>query len=192
VEAIQKAPTRFSVVLTDCHTGAPVYFHCCDERIYDALRATSSMALATQGFDYVDGHPYADGGVADPIPIQRALQDGATDITVVLTHSIQFRLKPMPRFLGRLAYPQFPAVASVWTSSQHLTFNAAMDFIANPPNEVRIQVFSPIKPMRIHGLTAAKARIQETLLAGIEEATQMSAASAAAARQQEPGETLPG
>ena len=29
----------------------------------------------------------ADGGVADPIPLRRAIQDGATDITVVLTQS---------------------------------------------------------------------------------------------------------
>jgi len=87
----KKAPTRFFIVLTDCHTGEPVYFHVCDDRVFAALRATSSMALATRGYDYVDGQPYADGGVADPIPIRRAIQDGATDITVVLTHNPAFR-----------------------------------------------------------------------------------------------------
>ena len=35
------------------------------------------------------------------------LQDGAIDITVVLTHNPSFRLKPMPRWLGRLAYAEF-------------------------------------------------------------------------------------
>ena len=108
VEALQKAPTRFFIVLTDCHTGEPVYFHVCDDRVFAALRATSTMPLATRGYDYVDGHPFADGGVSDPIPIQRALQDGATDITVVLTHNHRFRLKPLPRWLGRFAYPEFP------------------------------------------------------------------------------------
>ena len=44
VEALQKAPTRFFIVLTDCHTGEPVYFHVCDDRVFAALRATSSMA----------------------------------------------------------------------------------------------------------------------------------------------------
>src|SRR5580692_3889557 len=29
VEALQKAPTRFYIVLTDCETGEPVYFHVC-------------------------------------------------------------------------------------------------------------------------------------------------------------------
>ena len=118
VEALQKAPTRFFIVLTDCHTGEPVYFHACDDRVFAALRATSTMPLTTRGFDYVDGQPFADGGVSDPIPIQRALQDGATDITVVITHNYHFRLKPMPRWLGRLAYPEFPRVARAWTPGQ--------------------------------------------------------------------------
>ncbi|HZI32366.1 MAG TPA: patatin-like phospholipase family protein, partial [Candidatus Binatia bacterium] len=77
VEALQKAPTRFFIVLTDCHTGEPVYFHVRDDRVFAALRATSTMPLATRGFDFVDGHPYADGGVSDPIPIRRAIEDGA-------------------------------------------------------------------------------------------------------------------
>ena len=83
VEALRNVPTRFFIVLTDCHSGQPVYFHAHDERVFAALRATASMPLATRGFDYVDGHPYADGGVADPIPISRAIRDGATDLTVV-------------------------------------------------------------------------------------------------------------
>jgi len=170
IEAIQQAPTLFYIVLTDCLTGQPVYFHARDERIFDALRATSSMALATRGFDYVDGHPYADGGVSDPIPIRRALEDGATEITLVLTHSADFRLKPMPRFLGRIAYPQFPAAAAAWTSQQHLKFNAALNLADRPPDGVRIRVFSPVGPMRISALTGAPARIQAAVWLGRREA----------------------
>ena len=172
VEALQKSPTRFYVVLTDCHTGEPVYFHARDKRVFEALRATSSMALATRGFEYVDNHPYADGGVSDLIPIRRALEDGATDITVVLTHSTEIRLKPLPAFLGRLAYPQFPVVASAWTARQHVRFNAAMELITKPPQGVRIRVFSPIKPMRVSALTGANARIQAAVCSGREEAMQ--------------------
>ena len=124
VAALQKVPTKFFIVLTDCQTGEPVYFHVCDDRVFAALRATSSMALATRGFDFVDGQPYADGGVADPIPLRRAIQDGATDITVVLTHNPAFRLKPVSRWMGKLAYPEYPAVARVWTARQNVNYNA--------------------------------------------------------------------
>jgi predicted patatin/cPLA2 family phospholipase len=170
VEALQKAPTRFFIVLTDCLTGDPVYFHVCDDRVFAALRATSTMPLATRGYDYVDGHPFADGGVSDPIPIQRALRDGATDITVVLTHNRSFRLKPLPRWLGRFAYPEFPQVARVWTIEQCVKYNAALDLMKQPPAGVRVRVFRPIRPLPVGAFTIARKRIEATLTLGHDEA----------------------
>jgi len=170
VEKLQKMPTRFYIVLADCHTGEPVYFHACDERVFAALRATSSMPLATRGFDYVDGHPYADGGVADPIPLQRAIQDGATDITVVLTHNSNFRLKPVAHWMGRLAYPEFPQVAHAWTARQHIVYNAALDLLKQPPAGVRIQVFRPLRPLPVGYLSVAPKKIAAALILGHDEA----------------------
>jgi predicted patatin/cPLA2 family phospholipase len=172
VEALQKAPTRFFIVLTDCLTGEPVYFHACDDRVFAALRATSSLALATRGFDFVDGKPYADGGVADPIPIGRAIQDGATDITVILTHNPDFRLKPTPRWLGKLAYPEFPMVARVWTARQNVNYNAALDLMKRPPAGIRIQVFRPLRPMPVGSFTIEQKKIAAALALGHDEALQ--------------------
>jgi predicted patatin/cPLA2 family phospholipase len=172
VELLQKMPTRFFIVLTDCHTGEPVYFHACDDRVFAALRATSSMPLATRGFDYVDGHPFADGGVADPIPLQRAIQDGATDITVVLTHNPAFRLKPIPRWMGWLAYPDFPEVARVWTARQNVNYNAALDLMKEPPPGVRIQVFRPFRPLPVGSFSVKPKEIAAALILGHDEALQ--------------------
>jgi predicted patatin/cPLA2 family phospholipase len=175
IEALKNATARFFIVLTDCHTGEPVYFHARDEHVYAALQATASMPLATAGFHYVDGHPYADGGVADPIPIKRAIQDGATDITVVMTHNAKFRLAATPRWLGKLAFPQFPAVARVWTGQQHIVYNAALDLIAQPPPGVRLQVFRPLRPMPVSLLTTSQKRIDAALACGHSEARQQAA-----------------
>jgi predicted patatin/cPLA2 family phospholipase len=170
VEALQKAPTRFFIVLTDCHTGAPVYFHACDDRVFAALRATASMPLATRGFDFVDGQPYADGGLTDPIPIRRAIQDGATDITVVLTHNPAFRLKPIPRWMGKLAYPEFPKVAQVWTARQNVNYNDALDLMKQPPPGIRIRVFRPLRPMPVGSFTVEPKQIAAALTRGHDEA----------------------
>jgi predicted patatin/cPLA2 family phospholipase len=172
VAALQKAPTRFFIVLTNCHTGEPVYFHVCDDRVFAALRATSSMPLATRGFDYVDGQPYADGGVADPIPIRRAMQDGATDITVVLTHNPAFRLKPVSRWMGKLAYPEWPMVAKVWTARQNVNYNAALDLMKQPPAGIRLRVFRPLKPLPVGSFTIEQKRIAAALALGHDEALQ--------------------
>jgi predicted patatin/cPLA2 family phospholipase len=172
VETLQKMPTRFFIVLTHCHTGEPVYFHACDDRVFAALRATSSMPLATRGFDYVDDQAYADGGVSDPIPLQRAIQDGATDITVVLTHNPAFRLKPVPRWMGKLAYPDFPEVARVWTALQNVNYNAALDLMKQPPPGVRIQVFRPLRPLPLGSFAVDPKQIAAALILGHDEALQ--------------------
>jgi len=170
VEALQKAPTRFFIVLTDCHTGGPVYFHVRDDRVFDALRATSSLALATRGYHFVDGHPYADGGVADPIPVRRAIADGATDITVVLTHKLTFRLKPIPRWLGKVAYPEYPKVARVWAARQNVHYNDAVELMKHPPTGVRIKVFSPLRRLPVGSFTIEPKRIAAAMLLGHDEA----------------------
>lgn len=172
VEALQKAPTKFFIVLTDCHTGEPVYFHTYDERVFAALRATASMPFATRGYDFVDDHPYADGGVSDPIPIRRAIQDGATDITVVMTHNLDFRLKAVPRWLGRLAFPKYPNVARVWTSGQNVHYNAALDLMKQPPAGIRLRVFKPLRPMPVSAFTIAPRQIAAAMILGREEALQ--------------------
>ena len=172
VEVLEKMPTRFYIVLTDCYTGKPVYFRVCDDRVFAALRATSSMPLATRGFDYVDGQPFADGGLSDPIPIQRAIDDGATDITVVLTHTPDLRFKPMPRWLGRLAYPEFPLVAEVWTARQNLNYNAALDLMKQPPKGVLIHVFHPLRTLPLGPFSVERKQIAAALLLGHDEALQ--------------------
>ena len=172
VDALQKAPTKFFIVLTDCLTGEPVYFHVCDDRVFAALRATSSMPLATRGFDFVDGKPCADGGVADPIPVRRAIQDGATDITVVMTHNPDFRLKPIPRWMGKLAYPDFPMVARVWTARQNVNYNDALDLMKQPPSGIRIRVFRPFRPLPVGSFTVEPKQIAAALILGHDEALQ--------------------
>jgi predicted patatin/cPLA2 family phospholipase len=172
VTALQKAPTEFYIVLTDCHTGGPVYFRACDDRVFAALRATSSMPLATRRFDYVDRQPFADGGLADPIPICRAIQDGAADITVVLTHDPTFRLKPIPRWMGRLAYPEFPMVAGVWTARQNVNYNAALDLMKQPPAGIRLRVFRPLRALPVGAFSVERKQIAAALVLGHDEASQ--------------------
>lgn len=170
VEALQKSPARFYIVLTDCLTGEPVYFHAHDQRVFAALRATSSMPLATRGYHYVDGHPFADGGISDPIPIQRAIQDGATDITVVLTENHKSLVKPNPRWLGRIAYPEFPEAARAWSTRQCVAYNTALHLMKEPPQGVNVRIFHPLKPVPVGCFTTARKRIEAAVISGHDEA----------------------
>jgi predicted patatin/cPLA2 family phospholipase len=89
---------------------------------------------------------------------------------VVLTHNHQFRLKPMPRWLGWLAYPEFPRVARVWTTGQCEKYNAALDLLRQPPAGVRLKVFRPMRPLPVGALTITQERIEAALTMGHDEA----------------------
>jgi predicted patatin/cPLA2 family phospholipase len=112
------------------------------------------------------------------VPLHRAIQDGATDITVVLTHNPAFRLKPVPRWMGKLAYPEWPMVARVWTARQNVHYNAALDLMKQPPAGIRIRVFRPLKPLAVGSFTIEQKRIAAALALGHDEAFQQMAEDA--------------
>jgi len=169
VEVFDRSPTQFEIVLTECRTGRPVYFQPDSASVLPALKATTSLPFATRGYSLVNGVPYADGGLADPIPIRRAIELGATDITVVLTHDINYRVSPIPRWICRLAYPSFPETAVAWQAS-HLALNSALDLIADPPAGIRLRVVRPRQPLAVRMFSEATAVIRAAVGLGYEDA----------------------
>jgi hypothetical protein len=88
----------------------------------------------------------------------------------VLTHSPALRMFPMPRWLGRVAFPQFPKVAQVWAKEQCVNYNSALDLLKQPPPGIRLQVFSPVKPLSIGCFTNTPNRIIAAVERGYNEA----------------------
>jgi predicted patatin/cPLA2 family phospholipase len=152
VEVFDRAGCRFEIVLTDCRTGQPVYHVPRSHSVLDALKASASLPFGTRGYSLVEGVPYADGALSDPIPIWHVLEQGATDITVVLTHDAACRPRSTPRWICRLAYPRFPEVAATWRR-QPLVHAAALNALMHPPPGVRIRVLRPAQPLPINGFS---------------------------------------
>jgi predicted patatin/cPLA2 family phospholipase len=171
VDAFATAKTRFQIVLTSCETGQPFYFTARDEWVFEALKASSSLPFATLGYSFVAGVPYADGGISDAIPIRYVLSQGATDITVILTHGPEYRMGPTPRIICRLAYPWFPKVAEAWMR-RHQGYNESLDLLAHPPVGVRIRMLRPMKPLPVTRFTDDSRRLRAAVDRGQEEATE--------------------
>ncbi|WP_236022720.1 patatin-like phospholipase family protein [Bifidobacterium phasiani] len=79
-------PAEFTVVACDARDGSTKYFTRADlgyESI-DPIKASSSVPVANEPY-IIDGVPYYDGGIADPVPIQKAIDDGYDRVVVVLT-----------------------------------------------------------------------------------------------------------
>lgn len=79
----------YNVVSTDARTAEPVYFTK-DDLSKDNFRifgASSCIPIVCRPFE-INGHTYYDGGVADPVPIERALALGCDKIVLILTRPL--------------------------------------------------------------------------------------------------------
>ena len=85
-EAFAANPAQFTVVACDARDGSTKYFTKDDMHYddYDVLKSSSAVPVACQPY-VIDGVPYFDGGIADPVPVQKAIDDGCDRIVLVLT-----------------------------------------------------------------------------------------------------------
>ena len=138
------SPVRCIIVTTDCMTGRAVY-HEKDELGPDylrILRASSSLPFISRPVEFRGGM-LMDGGLADPVPVRRAIADGWEKRVVVLTRPRGYRKKPswMPAFLLR-RYRKYPGVIDSLVS-RHRNYNETMDFIDELEAEGKVFVIRP-------------------------------------------------
>ncbi len=95
-EAFKKADIPFYAVATKVSDGEAAYFgndsFCQDN--YDVLRATCSLPVVARSVK-IGSEEYLDGGLSDPIPIEKAFADGCDKVILVLTKKREDYLKPI-------------------------------------------------------------------------------------------------
>ena len=85
-EALAANPTGFTVIACNAEDGSTKYFDKSDVSYdnFDIMKASSAVPVACEPY-VIDGVPYYDGGIADPVPVQKALDDGYDRVVVILT-----------------------------------------------------------------------------------------------------------
>jgi predicted patatin/cPLA2 family phospholipase len=85
-DAILSSGCTWWIVATDAKTGLPVYFDGRDmaQDDFGALKASSNIPVINKPYAWRGGL-YFDGGMSDPIPVEKALRDGCDRVVVVLT-----------------------------------------------------------------------------------------------------------
>lgn len=145
-ETYFQSEIKCEIVATNCLTGKAEYL---DERqdrarLMKLCRASCSMPLLTP-IVRVDGVPYLDGGLADSVPIQRALTYGNRKIVVILTRNLGYRKKRVSKGMARVyreAYRSYPdLLRAIMTRS--LYYNRTMEQIERLEEEGRIFVLRP-------------------------------------------------
>ena len=145
-EAFERNPCAFYAVLTDCDTGKAVYYPVTDmRRDIEAIRASSSLPLLSRMVE-IHGAKYLDGGVADSIPLARAMADGCGRSVVILTQHRGYRKEPngmMP--LIRARYRRYPALVERM-ADRHLRYNETLELVERESAAGRVFVIRPPHP----------------------------------------------
>jgi predicted patatin/cPLA2 family phospholipase len=149
-EALGRTARTLVVGVTDCATGRPRYF--C-QRDYDARwfvhtvhRASSSLPVLSPPVE-IEGRRYLDGGVSDPIPIERSIVDGNPRNVVVLTRNEGYRKATHRLGLGsRLAFSSYPGIRRAMLE-RSAKYNACLDRLASLEQTGEVFVFRPTRPL---------------------------------------------
>ena len=137
------------IVTTNCETGKAEYMteQNDPDRLMKLCRASSSMPLLSPIVN-IDGVPYLDGGLADSVPIRRALQSGNEKIVLVLTRNPGYRKKPISKGTAKLyrrAYKKYPNLVHAAIYRNHV-YNKTMELVERLEEEEKIFVIRPLVP----------------------------------------------
>ncbi|MES2664211.1 MAG: patatin family protein [Pseudomonadota bacterium] len=145
--------TPLFVVTTNVNTGKACYFEVTADNMHQLFPASCAIPFMYRDFPRVDDEPMTDGGLADAIPVIWAYEQGARDITVILSQPLGFK-KPQIRFPA-LIKPFFKNNPSLFNTALNRAtrYNQALDFIRTPPSDCRVQVISPPNNFEVKRLT---------------------------------------
>lgn len=142
--AIRRCPHPVIVTAADVHSGEVVYHDLRQGDIIAWLKATGRLPFASGPTVAIDGREFLDGGILDPIPIRRAVADGATDITLVLNKPQGKRQKDNAVMAGIVAR-RYPKLRE-GIINHHRIKGEAIDYAENPPTGVTVHIVRPTKP----------------------------------------------
>lgn len=169
VEAIRNSPTRFFIVATDCETGQPVYFDNRSGSILNALKASAAMPLAYRHPVVIENRTYLDGGLSDPIPIQRVIDEGCEEIYLLLTRMEGYRKKPLfMNLLPRIYRKKYPQLAEL-LERRHEEYNETILRIEKGDFPARLIIIRPQAKLPVRRLTTNHAKIKAAIQQGFQE-----------------------
>lgn len=134
------------MVTTNCVTGKAEYMteKSDPKRLMKVCRASSSLPLFSPIVN-IDGTPYLDGGLADSVPIERALEIGNEKIVVILTRNPGYQ-KKMPSKgvmkIYRSSYKTYPNLLRT-IARRSIVYNRTMEKIEKLEEEGKIFVLRP-------------------------------------------------
>ncbi|EFP96392.1 patatin-like phospholipase family protein [Vibrio caribbeanicus] len=146
--------------ITNIATGHAEYYRIDHKNINYLLEATSAMPIAYRSTPCTPESCHADGGISDSIPVIEAYKRGATDITVILSRPLNYRMQQKKvNWAMKTMLNQQPRIIQA-LSTRAIHYNKALDFIKSPPEGVSVNVLAPPSHFPINRLTMDRKKLE--------------------------------
>lgn len=148
-DALARCPERLEVVTTNCITGEANYFEEKNDpkRVIDIVKASSSLPFVCP-IAYVDGIPMADGGVADSIPVERAMSQGFTKPVIVLTRNKGYRKPANGTKVPFFMYRRYPKLKEA-IRNRNAIYNSQVELVEKMEAQGSAIVIRPERPIEV-------------------------------------------
>ncbi|MGN0538385.1 MAG: patatin family protein [Candidatus Fimenecus sp.] len=153
--------TELVIGVTNALTGQDEYFtkdFVVEHKTLDPFKASCAVPIFCQPV-VINGVPYFDGGVADSIPVKKALEDGCDRLVIVLTREKGFQKRPeaLPPVYKRIL-SDYPKVAES-LEQRHIKYNETLKLIDELENEGRAIVVQSESPLDIWEVALSRSKL---------------------------------
>ena len=139
---------NYIAVVTDAIKANAEYYSFGDGEWMPKMIASGTLPILVKTPSLIDGRRKFDGGIADPLPVEKAYKMGAKKIIVIRTYEKKFRRKlKLENYIGALLSSQYPSLRKALLEHDK-TYNRALDFINNPPPDCEIVQLCPPKKLK--------------------------------------------
>jgi predicted patatin/cPLA2 family phospholipase len=167
LDAIMKNKSDFYAGLTDVKTGKAVYIKPTKKNLEQVIKGSSAIPIFYRKFIEINGSQYADGGVADPIPVQEAYRQGATNILVLRSRPYSKTVEPGSEvLLSRLVLRKHPGLIQAILNRSRV-YQESIDFMRNPPKGITIIEINPPEDFKTSRLTKDKSVLDSDYEKGV-------------------------
>ena len=161
-QAIFQNPAQFFVVSEEAVSGKTKYFDKDDirENDYRILMASSSIPGVNRPYK-IDGVLYYDGALADPVPFQKAFDEGCDLVVVVLTKPVSVPREPgRDPTMARMIQRRYPASAENLRKRAE-KYNASVELAKQYEAQGKVLIVAPDDTMGVSTLTKDKQALNQ-------------------------------
>ena len=138
----------YIAVVTDAIEANAEYYSFGDGEWMPKMIASGTLPILVRTPSLIDGRRKFDGGVADPLPVEKAYEMGAKKIIVIRTYEKKFRRKlKIENYIGAILSREYPKLRKALLVHDK-TYNRALDFINNPPSDCEIVQLCPPEKLK--------------------------------------------